>query len=94
MGSARVAIHAGAMPKTTPVISDTANANSSTGTDGEALMGTLPCPAEVGKATCKITARAGESDGEASRPAHEREQDALDEWLPHQPGGARAQRHA
>jgi hypothetical protein len=54
MGSTRVAIQAGAMPNATPVTSETAKAKSSTGTEGEALMGTLPWPAVAGKATCKI----------------------------------------
>ena len=40
MGSTRVAIHAGTMPKATPVMSDMTKANSSTGMEGDALIGT------------------------------------------------------
>src|SRR5205814_2254093 len=54
MGSTRVAIHAGAMPKATPVINETANANSSTGMEGDALMGMLAMPPTGGNAKYKI----------------------------------------
>jgi hypothetical protein len=45
IGSTRVAIHAGAMPKATPVIKETAKAKSSTGIEGAASMGTPAMPA-------------------------------------------------
>ena len=48
IGSTRVAIHAGAMPKTTPVTSEVSKANSSTGMEGDALMGTLADPGTRG----------------------------------------------
>src|SRR5256885_11887621 len=50
MGSTRVAIQAGATPKTNPVNSDVMKANSSTGMEGDASMGTLAKPPNEGNA--------------------------------------------
>ena len=54
IGSTRVAIHAGAMPKTAPVSSEMASANDSTGMDGDALMGTPAKPSACGNAKYRI----------------------------------------
>ena len=54
IGSVRVAIHAGAIPKATPAIAETPNANSSTGSEGDASMGTPGMPLFEGNAKCKI----------------------------------------
>jgi hypothetical protein len=49
-----VAIHAGPTPNATPVNSETTKANSITGMEGEALIGTLANPAKVGNANRRI----------------------------------------
>ena len=54
IGSTRVAIQAGVKPKATPVSNETPQANSSTGTEGDALMGMAAIPATGGNAKYKI----------------------------------------
>ena len=54
IGSTRVAIHAGAIPKKSPVNSEVTKANNSTGTDGDALMGISAMPFILGNAKCRI----------------------------------------
>jgi hypothetical protein len=49
-----VAIHAGPMPNATPVTSEIANANSRTGVEGDALIGTRAKPAKAGNAKWRI----------------------------------------
>ena len=94
IGSTRVAIHAGAMPKATPVISETPKANSSTGMEGDALMGTPAKPRQRGECKMQNQARAGKCDRQTRRAAQQREQDAFGEGLPHEPRRSRPQRHA
>ena len=54
IGSTRVAIHAGAMPKAIPAINETPKANSSTGMEGDASMGMPAMSPTLGNASCKI----------------------------------------
>src|SRR2546429_2378932 len=54
IGSTRVVIHAGAMPKATPVKSEVTVANSSTGMDGDASIGTPANPGNEGNAKWRM----------------------------------------
>jgi len=54
IGSTRVATHAGPIPNATPVNSEITSANISTSTEGDALIGTLAKPANVGNAKWRI----------------------------------------
>jgi len=55
MGSARVAIQAGTVPKAIPVASEIANANDITGTEGHASIGIPAMPGMDGNTALKIT---------------------------------------
>ena len=90
-GSECEVIHAGTIPNTTPVISDSRNAKPSTGSDGLASIG--KCTAS-GNASARMVLRSCIGHRQAREPTHARQQHALRQHLADQPGARRSQRHA
>jgi len=82
-----------AMPKATPVASEATKANSSTGMEGDAPMGTPAKPADEGNAKCRIRRVPANA---IPRPQRRQttKQDAFDERLHHKPRRSRPERHA
>ena len=83
IGSTRVAIHAGAMPKATPVNERNAEGEQQHRHGRRRAMGTPAMPATVGNANCRIRRVPANAIARPAAPPRQREQNAFGEGLPH-----------